>query len=110
MAIGMTYEQYWDGDCEMVRAFRRSHEIRQDLENQRLWLQGMYTYQAICCVSPILRAFSKARKPTPYPSAPFEMQRENNEVEGREKSDAKAFQKMQSLMLSINKRFAEKGG
>ena len=35
------------------------------------WEQGLYIYEALCDVSPILRAFSKATKPLQYPQQPY---------------------------------------
>lgn len=67
LAIGMTPEQYWEGDCELVRYYRKAAQIRQDLKNQDAWLQGMYVYQAIGNLAPILRAFAKKGvKAIPY--------------------------------------------
>ena len=67
LAIGMTPEQYWEGDCELVRYYRKAAQIRQDLKNQDAWLQGMYVYQAIGNLAPILRAFAKI---SPLPLTP----------------------------------------
>ena len=41
LAIGMTPEQYWEGDCELVRYYRKAAQIRQDLKYQDAGLQGM---------------------------------------------------------------------
>lgn len=59
LAIGMTPEQFWDGDCRLTESYRRADELKQRRRNQDLWLQGMYFYEALCDVSPILQAFAK---------------------------------------------------
>lgn len=114
LAIGMTAEQYWDGDCELVRYYRKAAKIRQDLKNQDAWLQGMYVYQAIGNLAPILRAFAKKGvKAIPYPDQPFAFdtkQKDERQEAKREKQDEKAKAYFQALALSLNKKFQEKGG
>lgn len=34
LAIGMTYEQFWEMDCDLVKYYRKAARIRQDLKNQ----------------------------------------------------------------------------
>ena len=84
LSIGMTLDQYWDGDSTLVKYYRKAEEIRNEKRNQELWLQGMYVYEAICDVSPILHAFAKkGTKPTPYSAKPYPLnakQIKQNEV------------------------------
>ena len=111
LSIGMTYEQYWDGDCTLVKYYRKAEELRNEKRNQELWLQGMYIYEAICDVSPILHAFAKkGTKPTPYPSKPYAISEKQirQEREERERKIAEKGKKfMEALMQSTNKRFGE---
>ena len=58
----MTFEQYWEQDCLLVKYYREAEEIRRERKNQEMWLQGMYYYDALMRVSPILRAFAKKVK------------------------------------------------
>jgi hypothetical protein len=109
LSIGMTPEQYWDGDCTLVKYYRKAEEIRNEKRNQELWLQGMYIYEAICDVSPILHAFAKkGAKPHPYPTKPYpisekQIRREREEKERKRAEKGKRF--MEALMRSNNKRF-----
>ena len=92
----MTYEQFWEQDCELVKYYRKAAQIRQDLRNQDAWLQGAYFYEALIDAAPVLRAFAKkGTKPTPYRESPHDDQ-------------AKAY--MEAFMVSVNKKFQEKGG
>ena len=109
LSIGMTPEQYWDGDCTLVKYYRKAEEIRNERRNQELWLQGLYIYDAICDVSPILHAFAKkGAKPHPYPSKPYAITKKQIKQE-REEKERKLAEKgkrfMQALMQSTNKRF-----
>lgn len=114
MSIGMTYDQYWNEDCTMVVMFRKAHELRQESENQKLWLQGLYIYEALCCVTPAMRVM-KPQKPLPYHSEPIPLTGEKpadkpKEQERQEKSDNKAKAYMEMFAMSFNKQFEKKGG
>ena len=72
MAIGMSYEEFWEKDVEMVKAYREAERIKRKNKDYDLWLQGRYIYDALCCVSPILHAFAKeGTHPEPYPEEPY---------------------------------------
>ena len=86
LSYGMTYEQYWDGDVFAHKAFRKAEKIRWEKQNQVLWLQGAYVYDALLAVTPYLKAFSKG-KPKPYVKEPFELFKEQREA--REEREAK---------------------
>lgn len=77
MSIGMTYDQYWYGDPTMARHFLKAYRMKEKREAEKqkwiMWEQGLYVYEAICDVAPILRAFSKSTKPLPYPSKPHNL-------------------------------------
>lgn len=57
----------------LTRAYRRADKLRMERRNQELWLQGMYTYQTMCSVSPLFRtSFSKKSiRPEPYLKEPL---------------------------------------
>ena len=111
LSIGMTPEQYWEGDCTLTKYYRKAEELRNEKRNQELWLQGMYVYEAIADVSPVLHAFAKkGAKPLPYPSKPYaisekQIKQEREEKERKIAEKGKRF--MTALMQSNNKRFGE---
>lgn len=84
LSIGMTCEEYWEGDSALPIFYRKAQKLRNDTENQKAWLQGMYFYEALCNVSPVLHAFAKkGAKPYPYPSKPYGEEKENKENIGK---------------------------
>ena len=112
LAIGMTYEQYWEMDCDLVKYYRQAAQIKQDLANQNAWLQGAYIYEALVDVAPAFRAMG-AKKPMPYRKEHLELNtrkdlKHRKEVEQKQDEKAKAY--MQAFALSMNKKFQEKGG
>lgn len=87
MAIGMTPDEYWDGEAELPKYYRKADELRRKRENERLWLQGAYVYEAIADMVPVLHAFAKkGAKPTPYPKEPYALT-EKEVKERRERND-----------------------
>lgn len=110
----MTYEQFWEQDCELVKHYRKAAQIKQDVKNQDAWLQGLYFYEALVDVAPILHAYAKkGTKPTPYRKEPFDLNMRQDKKRVREieqKNDDKAKAFMEAFSLSINKKFQAKGG
>lgn len=112
LSIGMTESQYWDSDPTLAADYRKADEIRWDRRNHELWLQGMYVYEAICCCIPVLRAFSKERKPGQYPSEPYSLnnrQKKKREEQKELSTDIKIKNKFEAFMAGFNKNFT-KGG
>jgi hypothetical protein len=112
LSIGMSPEQYWDGDSTLTIHYRKADEIRNERKNQELWLQGMYIYEALCDVAPIIHAFAKkGTKPRPYATAPYSLttrQREREKVEKERGKHNKGLRYMEAMMSSNNKRFGSK--
>ena len=60
--------------------------MRQEQHNQMMWLQGMYVYEAIGDMAPILQAFAKkGTKPTPYPTEPYPLNAERKAQQKKNK-------------------------
>ena len=89
MSIGMSYEDFWDGDVDMVTTYRMAAELRDKRRNQELWLQGMYIYEALCDASPLFRFSMKKGtvRPEPYAKEPYPITAA--EVKEREMRDAR---------------------
>lgn len=109
LSIGMTEEQYWDKDNQLVISYRKADELRMARKNQEMWIQGAYFYDALCRVSPILHAFAKkGTKPTPYLSEAYALTEKQAELVQEEKSK-KVFDKgkkmMEGFMAQHNQKF-----
>lgn len=111
LAIGMTCNQYWDEDVCLAEYYRKAEEIRKEQMNQKLWLQGMYIYDAISRLSPILRAFGKkGAKPQPYVEEAYPIS--DKAIKEKEQEKARKHQEknkrlFESYMVSHNQRFKE---
>lgn len=50
MAMGQTPDEYWNGDPDLVKAYRQAFNIRLEQRNNELWLQGLYILDALSVV------------------------------------------------------------
>lgn len=97
--IGMSYDQYWYGEPKLLNAYIKADEYKMKRKNQELWLQGLYVYQAIGNLVPVLNPFSKDHKPKPYLKEPIALS--ENEIEERR---LKRIEKWTEMMMSKVKK------
>ena len=70
MSIGMTFDEFWNQDVAMVRAYRKSHELKRRQQNEVLWMQGLYIRDAL--LSTVGNMFAgKSSTPIEYPAEPY---------------------------------------
>ena len=107
LSIGMTYDQFWNDDPALARYYRQADEIKVERKNQELWLQGLYVYEALCDVAPILHAMAKkGTKAQPYPEKPYaitERQR-RREAEEKERKVAMKGKRMMEMLMRARKK------
>lgn len=89
MSYGMSYDEYWYGEPYRAMFYLQAYKIKVRQKDEQMWMQGMYIYEALCDVSPILHAFSKkGTKPLPYSHAPY-LSNENSLKTKQEKKQEK---------------------
>ena len=95
-----------------MKFYREAEEIRKERFNQEAWLQGMYIYDALARVSPILHAFAKkGTKAQPYVEEAYPISKKTMEDAKAKKEKAKSqkgMRYMQAYMVANNKRFDER--
>lgn len=84
LAIGMSYREYWEGDAELARYFRKAYMIKQEEQNHLSWLQGLYIYDALTTSLHNALRDKKTQK-RDYPKKPYEF----NHKEKTEKEKAR---------------------
>ena len=111
LSLGMTYEEYWEGDPEMTKHYREKHRCEMDQRNTELWLQGVYIYEALMDVAPLINIFDKHRKAIPYRTEPYPLTKRAEERR-KEKEEQRKMQNgldaMTALMTNINAKFKKK--
>ena len=113
LEAGMTYEQYWDGDMDMTIAYREVLDRRREWQNQMLWLQGLYFYNALTAVMPALSIKSKDTSIKPYLEEPIAVTARAVRAK-QEKKEKERFEnnlaRMKMLAHAVNNRMLKKGG
>lgn len=103
----MTYEQFWDGDAEMVRDFRFAYKRRLEQENRMMWLQGLYIYKAIEAIMPALSIKTKNLSIQPYISDPIPITQDEEEERELQKQKLQ-FERNQARFKALAEKFNAK--
>ena len=99
MSYGMSFDQFWYDSPWLTKFYRESYKLKIRYDDVFMWKQGMYIYEALCDVSPILHAFSKkGTKPLPYRNKPiseehndFKTDKEKEVIQRNERLKARLF-------------------
>ena len=84
MSIGMSYDEFWNQDVDLVRVYRKADELKRRRQNDALWMQGLYIRDAL--LSTVGNMFSgKGATPNEYPKEPYPITVEQIEEKEKEK-------------------------
>lgn len=111
LSLGMTYEEYWEGDPEMTRYYRDKYRCEMDQRNTELWLTGVYIYEALMDVAPLINLFDKHRKALPYRTEPYPLTKGNEEDRKKREEQQKmknGLDAMSAWMVNQNAKFKKK--
>ena len=98
----MTYELYWKEDPFLVKAYIKAYKLKNEAKEYELWKQGLYFYEALCDVSPVLQAFAKnGTKPRPYSKKPYGIE----EYEKEEQTEIDKQKKIENERLKAKLHF-----
>lgn len=90
MSYGMSYDEFWYGEPYLVKFYREAYKLKMRYDDVFEWKQGMYIYEALCDVSPILHAFSKkGAKPLQYRTRPMSEELKENKTEKEKEIEVK---------------------
>lgn len=110
LAMGMSYNEFWYGNPSLVCDYRKAWEIKQKNEEYARWRSGMYFYDALLKVAPVLRPFAKGRvEPGKYPDRPFPLTEKEakEQEEQRERENFFAYVKRMEAESERNKKKME---
>lgn len=107
LSIGMTYELFWLEEPKLVISYRKADEISRRRQNGEMWVNGMYTAEALAAT--VGNMFAKGNKHK-YPDEPFPITEQENR-ERIERAQKAKMEKMKALFtakaLAVN---AKMGG
>jgi hypothetical protein len=106
MSIGMTYDEFWNQDVTMARAFRKADELKRRRQNEVLWMQGLYVREAL--LSTVGNMFSgKGSTPIEYPKEPYPIT--EDQIEEKKERERKSMEeRMKADLLAIAARMVNK--
>lgn len=108
MSIGMSYQEYWYEDCWIASYYLKAWRLKKEQKNEEMWLQGVYIYEAICDVAPVLHAFSKkGTKPHPYPEKPYSLFKKSKKEEKKDeqKQVQETYEYFKQWSSSVSRKF-----
>ena len=121
LLMGMTPEQYWDGEGMLKKAYRKAYQMRMETE-QRIadrnnWYMGQYiigVLQSVPLLVGGLNVKSSTKLPE-YPDKPFfeRFEAEKKEADRRKQEEDQmklAMAMFQSVVLQRNKQLEKKQG
>ena len=102
LAIGMTYEQYWEQESWLVKSYREAQKIRNDNANYSAWLHGVYMLNALQTGIPVIvNGFAKEHITLPeYPQRPIDFT-----AKSKEEQEKKQMELQVAKMKEIAERF-----
>lgn len=104
MAMGMTYEQFWDGEIGIHKAYREAYKLRMENElriaDRNGWYIGQYIVHALRSVQLLAVAVPVKKIPDPkeYPEKPFLIQAEEEERKNKDEEVRKKREEDQSKL------------
>ena len=105
--MGMTYDQFWYGDVRVFDTYLKAFKLKKKQENEKLWLQGMYIYEAIATV--MSNAFSKTAR-AKYPEQPYDIYKDMDDEDDRreqEEKEAKFAEAYMAQMMMAGRNWGE---
>lgn len=113
LSIGMSYEDYWERDCTLVIAYKKAFDMKKERDNEMMWLQGLYIYDSLLRIAPMLQAFGKG-KVQPYVEKPYDLSKkaiENTKKQKEEEQFKKGKRFMEQFSILHNlEQDKRKGG
>lgn len=94
MSIGVTYDQFWNGDFEICQYARKAEKMRRDRINQESWINGIYMFRALLDAAPAFHDFGDGKtlelsysvtEPFPLTAKDADVQEENRKRQAQEK-------------------------
>lgn len=118
LVMGMTPEQFWDGESWLKKSFRKAYRQRirneERIRDQQAWLTGIYIRDAIQSVAILVNGFvPKGASPIDYPQVPrlekAEQERAEADKKKMEELQAQRAMAMFHAMISgFNRNFEKK--
>lgn len=118
LIMGMTPEQFWDGESWLKKHYRAAYRQRmrneERIRDQQAWLTGIYIRDAIQSVAVLVNGFvPKGASPAAYPEVPRleKAEKEKAETDKRKREELqmqRAMAMFQTMVSGFNRNFEKK--
>lgn len=114
LAMGMTAEEFWDGESSLKKAYLKAYKIRIEREeriaDRNAWLQGRYIREALHSVPQFVAGFMKGMHLGDYPEKPYLEQAEERKKAEKDRKTQEDRAQLSMAMFQVqiakfNKRF-----
>ena len=115
MSIGMTYDEFWEGDALLPKYYREAYEYKRTQLNHDMWVQGYYIHEAVAVV-----VYNATRKKgtqeqqypeKPHPLTKLEKEHEKQcEKQRQEMIEKKNREKAKAIFSAWAEKFKPKKG
>ena len=113
LAMGMTWDEFWDGEYGMKKAFRKAYRIRieneQRIADRNNWYMGQYMINVLQAVPLFVAGFNTKGVNLPdYPDKPYyerfdEQKKEETRKQHEEDQSKLAMAMFQAMTAKFNK-------
>lgn len=104
LSIGMSSEEYWEGDPSLPQYFLKAYKMRQEQLNHEAWLHGLYVYDAM--ISAMTHLSDKKSDHKDYATKPYSFEKSNEEeLQEKELAEAQAEVWMKSWVSATQRQF-----
>lgn len=103
MALGVSCDDFWNGDYTLLKFYVDTYQLAVERQNEQLWLQGLYFYEAIGVA--LSNAFAK-HSTAKYPDKPHRITPlSEREKEAEQKKQVDDFR---AQLMAASRRFEAK--
>lgn len=118
LIMGMTPEQFWDGESWLKKHYRAAYRQRvrneERIRDQQAWLMGIYVRDALQSVAMLVNGFvPNGASPMPYPEAPRleKAEKEKAQADKKKREELqmqRAMAMFQAMASGFNRNFEKK--
>lgn len=105
----MSSAEYWDGDNDLPRYYRKAYKMKQEQINREAWMHGLYVYDAVVSAMSHLSQNKNSHKN--YAAEPYSFTQEDIDREDERKvveAEARAEVWMKSWVSATQGMFKNK--
>lgn len=92
----MSSEEYWNGDAELPKAYRKAFKMKQESVNHEAWLHGLYVYDAVMSAMTHLsdkKSSHQSYTTKPYSFTPKDIEKDKEEKKIEAEAQAEVWMK-----------------